>query len=127
MKKQGLAWGLYTRPPSLVRSHIMKRITFTVILAISVVWITCPVHAKTPVVNYKVKIEGKSYRIRVQGENVKAIPKAMLSAATLDQRDDLRKAVKVATGCEIIDEFWDDAKLAGKLKCTEQGTPLPPQ
>lgn len=103
----------------------MRHVALTAILAIAVIGITCPVHAKTPVVNYKVKIDGKSYRIRVQGENVKAISKAMLSAATLDQRDDLRNAVRVATGCEIVDDFWDDAKLAGKLKCTEPGTPLP--
>ncbi len=103
----------------------MRHVTLTAILAIAVIGITCPAHAKEPVVNYKVKIDGKSYRVRVQGENVKSISKAMLTGVSLSQRDDLRNAVKVATGCEIVDDYWEEAKLAGKLKCTEPGTPLP--
>lgn len=77
----------------------------------------CPVLAEAPVVNYKAKVDGKSFRVRVQGDTVKSIPKAAIAGQSVQQRDRLRAAVLAATGCEIVDDYWDESRLAGKLKC----------
>lgn len=68
-------------------------------------------------INYKVKVDGKSFRVRVQGDQVKAIPKGMIAGQSISQRDTLRAAVLAATGCKIVDDYWDESRLAGKLKC----------
>lgn len=80
----------------------------------------------TKAINYKVKVDGKSFRVRVQGDQVKAIPKGMIAGQSISQRDTLRAAVFVATGCQIVDDYWDESRLAGKLACSAPGTPLPP-
>jgi hypothetical protein len=80
--------------------------------------------ADAPIANYKVKVEGKSFRVRVQGDTVKSIPKAAIAGQSLAQRDRLRAAVVEATGCKIVDDYWDESRLAGKLQCP-QGHEMP--
>lgn len=81
-------------------------------------WALEPVVAASPTSKeYKVKVEGKSYRVKVKGTEVYVSDKSMLTAATLESRSRMRKAVKDATGCNIVDDFWLEARLAGKLDC----------
>jgi len=38
-------------------------------------------------------------------------------------REDMRRAVLVATGCRVSDDFWLDGKLVGKMNCENSPNP----
>lgn len=65
-----------------------------------------------------VEVNGKKYRVVTQGRAVLVANKAFFVAYDVNERDDQRAAVKLATGCGITDELpSNDAKLRGKLDC----------
>ncbi|MEG3177025.1 hypothetical protein U1872_12355 [Sphingomonas sp. RB3P16] len=67
-----------------------------------------------------VQIGGEGFRVEVEGEEVRVIPKRSLKAVTLARRDNMRTAVQTATGCAITDEFFTGAAngyMVGRLKC----------
>jgi len=70
----------------------------------------------------KAKVDGSTYRVTVHGQDVEVANKAMLVVRTLETRDQMRRAVKSATGCEVVDDMWAGNVLLGKLACP---TPLP--
>ncbi|MCH7863260.1 MAG: hypothetical protein IH998_16745 [Proteobacteria bacterium] len=63
------------------------------------------------------EVGGARYRVTVKGDEVTVTKKALVSSLTLKERDAQRQAVKAATGCEIVDELPNSAKLKGKLSC----------
>jgi hypothetical protein len=95
----------------------MKRILSTFLIAGLVV---SPSSAAAPKVTKKVEVNGKRYRVTTMGDAVLVANKAMIVSYDIHERDDQRAAVKVATGCSIVDELpSDDARLRGKLKCSD--------
>lgn len=68
-----------------------------------------------------VEVNGKRYRVVTLGNAVMVANKAFYVAYDVNERDDQRNAVKAATGCQIVDELpSNDAKLRGKLDCSNQ-------
>lgn len=66
---------------------------------------------------FKTKVGSSSYRVITEGGRVTVLNKALLTGRTMDDRDKRRMAVKQATGCDITDEMWFDAKMVGTLTC----------
>lgn len=72
-------------------------------------------------INVTVQIDGEGYRVETEGSEVRVIPKRSLKAVTLKRRDNMRIAVRTATGCMIEDEFFTGAAngyMVGRLKCS---------
>lgn len=74
--------------------------------------------------NVNVKVDGRAFRVEVQGEEVRVAQKAAFAKVSLEARARMRAAVKVATGCSITDDYWNSTKLEGRLDCS---TKVPPQ
>lgn len=73
-------------------------------------------HAKGT--NYFATVDGARYRVNVRGGEVRVFKKAVLVRYTLEERDRMRRAVKLATGCDAVDEMPNDAgHLHAKLSC----------
>ena len=69
----------------------------------------------------KVVVDGASYRVRVRGQEVEVAAKSLFAIKSLENRDRMRRAVTLATGCQIGDELRVSAAiLQGRLVC---GTP----
>lgn len=75
--------------------------------------------ALIPVAEHKVKVEGSTYRVKVKGDIVYVASKAMIAATNPHARDRMREAVRQSTGCNLVDDYWADARLVGKLQCPE--------
>ncbi len=75
-------------------------------------------------VNQTVKVEGKSYRVLVRGDEVKVFQKALIAGqkvkGSTEQRAQMRQAVNQATGCKMTDDFWRGAVLVGVMDCSEK-------
>ena len=67
----------------------------------------------------RVEVDGRTYRVTVQGQGVIVANKGAVVTYDLDERDRQRKAVEAATGCRVSDEMPSaDARLRGRLDCT---------
>lgn len=71
-------------------------------------------------VDHFVEVDGARYRVTVKGDEVTVNKKATFVRLTIKERDAQRQAVKQATGCDIVDELPNTAKLTGKLSCPEK-------
>lgn len=68
----------------------------------------------------RVDIDGKTYRVTRSGDTVVVARKSFLVSYDIGERDAQRRAVLIATGCQIVDELPStDARLRGKLQCPE--------
>lgn len=77
-----------------------------------------PSAAAETAVTKRVEIEGVPYRVTVKGQAVTVARKTVFSKWDISERDAQRAAVRLATGCSIVDELpGDDARLRGKLAC----------
>lgn len=76
---------------------------------------------------WKVKVDGSSFRVTLDKHGVlNVVNKAFFTGRSMDVRDKMRQAVTKATGCQIVDEMWFDAKLKGRISCPDGETPRPP-
>ncbi|MEO8722468.1 MAG: hypothetical protein ABI395_02945 [Sphingobium sp.] len=73
----------------------------------------------TGAVNHKVEINGRTYRVEVKGLTVEVYDKSIMTKRSPEAGLRLRSAVKIATGCRIIDEYWEAAHLVGILDCPQ--------
>lgn len=67
--------------------------------------------------NRVVQVDGNSYRVEVRGEEVRVFQKAAFTKRSLERRDKMRRAVVIATGCRIVDDYWLDTRIEGALVC----------
>lgn len=69
--------------------------------------------------NYEstVTLDGRTFRVHVEGRSVTVANKAFLTRRSPERADQMRRAVKAATGCEIGDSYWEGTKLRGLLDC----------
>ncbi len=67
----------------------------------------------------KVEVDGSTYRVNVKRNVVTVAKKSLVVRYSIDERDKMRLAVKQATGCNVVDEIANGAKLKGKLLCDE--------
>ncbi len=63
------------------------------------------------------EVEGARYRVTIRGDEVTVTKKALAVTLTLRERDAQRQAVVIATGCRLVDELPNSAKLKGRLEC----------
>lgn len=75
-------------------------------------------------VNQTAKVDESTYRVMVRGEEVKVFNKALLTGQrqkgqTLE-RDRMRRAVNLVTGCKITDDFFQGPVLIGVIDCSEK-------
>ena len=77
-------------------------------------------------IEYKVEVDGKSFRIEVRGDEVEVYPKGIFAAQTPKQRSRMKQAVTDATGCDIGDPYWEETRLVGEFVCPEGVEPTPP-
>lgn len=75
---------------------------------------------------WKTKVEGTTFRITLDGDVVNVVDKSIFTGRNMDVRDKMRAAVLQATGCEIVDEMWFDAKMKGKFRCPDGQAPRQP-
>lgn len=68
-----------------------------------------------------VQVDGHAYRVEVRGEEVRVFQKAAITKRSLERRARMRKAVELATGCRIVDDYWQGTRIEGLLDC-----PKPP-
>ena len=73
--------------------------------------------AASPEIEKKVLVDGATYRVAVVAGVVTVAKKATVVKFNIQERDRMREAVKVATGCSVVDEIPNGAKLKGKLNC----------
>jgi hypothetical protein len=74
--------------------------------------------ATLPDGEYKATVDGKAYRIKIKAGTIKVMQKSMIAGRSLAIRDNMRAAVLIATKCKIVDDYWDEARLVGKLDCS---------
>lgn len=67
--------------------------------------------------NSIVNVEGRAFRVEAKAEEVRVYQKAFISNVSLAARARMRQAVKVATGCSILDDYWRGTVLEGRLRC----------
>ncbi|CAN5278540.1 hypothetical protein BH11PSE5_BH11PSE5_30690 [soil metagenome] len=65
----------------------------------------------------KVRVDRDTFRVKVRDGYVQIADKAVMTSDTPQIRDQMKRAVKLATGCEIDDPYWRNSKLVGKLLC----------
>lgn len=89
-----------------------------VLLALVAAW-AGPIATETT----KVRIDGQTYRVTVNGDRVEVANKSIIVAREpLLERDARRRAVKEVTGCVLRDELRQGGVLLGRLDCpTELG------
>lgn len=73
--------------------------------------------AASTTVNHKVEIDGKTYRVEVKGSTVEVFDKSVFTKRTPEAGLRLKEAVRRATGCEIVESYWESAHLVGLLDC----------
>jgi hypothetical protein len=75
-------------------------------------------------VNQTVQVDESRYRVLVRGDEVKVFNKALITGqranGSTKQRDQMRQAVSLVTGCQIKDDFWRGAVLVGVIDCSEK-------
>ncbi|PCG09646.1 hypothetical protein COA17_07240 [Sphingomonas ginsenosidimutans] len=74
----------------------------------------------------KVEVDGARYRVTTTGQIVTVARKSFIVQFNIEERDRMRKAVRVATGCNVVDEIPNGAKLRGKLDCPAKPAPATP-
>lgn len=77
-------------------------------------------------VNQTLKVDESTYRVLVRDDEVKVFNKALLNGPrqkgqTLE-RDRMRRAVNLVTGCKITDDFFQNNVLIGTMDCSEKAT-----
>ena len=78
-----------------------------------------PSEAPTEPFERKVEVGGATYRVAVKRSIVTVSKKSVFVGFSIEERDKMRQAVKLATGCNVVDEIPSGAKLKGKLLCNE--------
>lgn len=99
------------------------RATLSVLATLILLTTPAGVSAKT---TWKTKVDGTTFRITLDDGVLNVVDKSILTGRSMDIRDKMRAAVLQATGCEITDELWFDAKLKGKFNCPAGQMPKPP-
>lgn len=66
----------------------------------------------------KVRIADGTYRVTVKGKEVEVANKSAFTHRGIESREVLRDAVTKATNCRILDDYWEGAKLVGRLECS---------
>ncbi|RZF63829.1 hypothetical protein EWE75_14455 [Sphingomonas populi] len=98
----------------------MKRFT-PVILPVAALALTLPsvASASTKKSQPIVEVDGKKYRVMIKnGAEVFVFNKALRTDFSPTDFDRRRRAVKIATGCEMRDGARHELALAGMLDCT---------
>lgn len=72
--------------------------------------------------NETVQVDESRYRVLVRGEEVKVFNKALLTGQRAKgqtlERDRMRRAVLLVTGCKIADDFFQGPVLIGLIDCS---------
>lgn len=76
-----------------------------------------PAAALPSTINERVKIDGRTYRVRVVGRVVKVYDKAVSWKGTVEQSERMQRAVLKLTGCQLAAPTWDGNHLTGVLDC----------
>ena len=87
-------------------------------VALALAMTAAPAVADPAPATWITKVDKSKFRVTLKDNGVvEVVNKAFLTGRTMDVRDQMRTAVHQATGCELVDELWFDAKLKGKLSC----------
>lgn len=75
--------------------------------------------AAAPSADYesKVEIDGRTFRVHVEGQAVTVADKAFITRRSPQRGEQMRRAVQLVTGCEVRDSYWEGSKLRGILDC----------
>jgi len=68
---------------------------------------------------YQTTVDNQGFKIiRYDNGSAKVLQAGMFGdTMSINLRDRMRRAAKLATGCDITDDFWLDGKLVGTLVC----------
>ena len=93
-------------------------------LAVSLIALVLPMQAQANErkVNQLADVDGRTYRVMVKGEEVHVFDKAFGWKQSPEQRNRMRRAVVLATGCYISNDYWavGQGRLKGSLDCPQQ-------
>jgi len=81
-----------------------------------------PTNARAKAVQrYRAVVEGQTFKVvRYDDGSVKVMDSGVFGPGYgYNQRDRMRQAAKQATGCEVADDFDQDGKLIGTLRCAQ--------
>lgn len=73
------------------------------------------------VVNAKVRVDGHVYRVWVKGKIGKVYSKAAIVKPTDAMADEMVRAVKQLTSCELTEHVWVESHLEGIVNCPPRG------
>lgn len=73
----------------------------------------------------KIDVDGNTYRVFIRDDEVKVFNKSAPTAIRMGRstirRDQMRKAVKMVTSCELVNDIWIENYRLGKLDCNGDG------
>jgi hypothetical protein len=70
--------------------------------------------------NTIVQVDGRSFRVETKSDVVRVFQKATFTKVSLKARVRMREAVRISTGCRIVDDYWNGTRLEGTLDCTSR-------
>lgn len=108
----------------VIHHDMMKHIPVGLLALLA---IASPASAKSNKVQHYVEIDGTRYRVAIyDGDMVLVANKSAYVSYDIHERDRQRQAVVMTTGCKVVDELpSNDAKLRGKLDCSEKAQTAP--
>lgn len=88
--------------------------------------ITAPISTPPPSsaepINERADVEGNAYQVRVRKGEVRVHNRSGITAVrmgrSIERRRQMREAVRIVTGCHLVEDFWRDAHLVGELDCS---------
>lgn len=70
---------------------------------------------------YRATVEGNDYKVKVKRGEAKVVNTVTMTAIrmgrSVERRRQMIAAVKIATGCEMVDPYWKDNLIMGALDC----------
>lgn len=73
--------------------------------------------------NTIVQVDGRAFRVEIKQDSVRVFQKAVVTKVSLKARARMRAAVRISTGCKIVDDYWNGAHLEGALDCSSPSSP----
>lgn len=100
---------------------------FAAIIALAALAIPMHAQASERKVNQLAEVDGRTYRVAVKGDEVHVFDKAFGWKQSPEQRNRMRRAVVLATGCYITHDYWavGQGRLKGSLDCSQQQAVAP--
>lgn len=73
--------------------------------------------------SYRATVDGNDYKVKVKKGDVKVVNTVTTTAIrmgrSVERRRQMIEAVKIATGCDLVDPYWKGNLIMGSLRCDQ--------